>query len=434
MRTDRTDYKVRAVHCDHRSEDEAVYEALKRATAPLTEAWAELKAAGTIAIKFNQDYDPDRMPHFKGMRQQLVSDKVARAVLRLLREETSAGIFCVDTTVFHRHEAERGKGYSTQLAPVLKAFEVDYVDADEPPHGVYDVPGGGQMFTRYVMPERVMEADALVDVQKIKNHAFMGVTLTLKNLFGLMVQLPHNKPRHYYHHLVRMPYMLADLGQLYNPTLNIIDGLVGQAGMEWGNGEGLGRVVDALIAGDHAVATDTVGMHLMGLDPMSDWLAEPFHRDRNPLLVAAEGGYGTVDLNAIDWESEVDPQPEGTFYAIMTDALETNISWRRTMCEQALYYRDHIRDFAGKYAGEYILLQDNEVKWHDPDGHIRVSRRQLAGENKDHAMYFKFVDPEEKEGEHYAVYESALAHLRTLDRVCKIDRPPAVVKSWADYR
>jgi hypothetical protein len=40
-----------------------------------------------------------------------------------------------------------------------------------------------------------------------------------------------------------------------------------------------------------------------------------------------------------------------------------------------------------------------------------VSRRELAGENPDHAMWFKFVDPEEAEGEHYEVYERALKHI-----------------------
>ena len=426
-----SDYRVRAVHCDHLAEDEGVYEALKRATDPLDKAWARLTPAKKIAIKFNQDYDPERVPTFEGMRQQLVSDKVARAVLRLLRERTDAELFCVDTTVFKR-DLEDGARFSTQLASVLEEFDVPYINADGPPQAVYEVPGGGQMFARYVLPQRLMQADELVDVQKMKNHAFMGITLTLKNLFGLMPQPPHGKPRHYYHHLVRMPYMLADLGQLYDPALNIIDALIGQAGMEWGHGRDAGRIVDTLVAGDHPVTTDTCGAYLMGHDPMSDWLAEPFHRDRNPLLVAAEGGYGTVDLNAIDFESEVEPQPEGTFYTVMTDSLETVISWRRTMCEQGLYYRDHLRELSGKYAGEYILLQDNEVKWHDPDGAIRVSRRQLAGGNPDHAMYFKFVDPEETEGEHYAVYESALAQLRTLDRVAKIDRPPAHMANWRD--
>ena len=421
----RNAYRVEAVKCDHRAEDDEVYEALKRATAPLDRAWSRLESAKTIAVKFNQDFATARTVLSEGQRQQLVSDSVARATLRLLRERTSAELFCVDTTVFRRDQPEHQPGPhpSTQLASVLAEFEVPYVNVDIGPHATYEVPGGGQMFRQYVMHQQLMEAGALVDVQKIKNHAFMGVTLTLKNLFGLMVQLPANRPRHYFHHLVRMPYMLADMGRLLDPALNIIDALVGQAGMEWGDGEGLGRILDALIAGDHPVATDSCVTHLMGHDPMTDWLAEPFHRDRNPLLVAAEGGYGTVDVDAIDFESEVDRQPEGTFFAMMTDPLQTVISWRRTMCEQALYYRDHMHQFVDKYAGEYILLQDNVVKWHDAEGNIRVSRRQLAGDNPDHAMFFKYVDPEETEGERYQVYESALAQIRTLDRVCTIERP-----------
>ncbi len=425
----KSDFQVRAVHCDHQADDDEVYEALRRATLPLTRAWQRLRRAGVIAVKFNQDYDPKQVPVFHGHRQQLVSDTVARAVLRLLREETTADVYVIDSSVFDRRP-DPGPRFSTNLASVLAEFDVPYFDVDQPPHQVYEVPGGGRMFRSYVLSQRLMEADALVDVQKMKNHAYMGVTLTLKNLFGLVPQPPVNRPRHYFHHLVRMPYMLADLGRLLDPALCIIDGLVGQAGMEWGDGEGLARVADTLVAGDHPVATDTCGAYLMGHDPMTDWLVEPFHRDRNALLVAAEGGYGTVDRDAIDFESEVERQPEGTFFAFMTDTLERVISWRRSMCEQALYYRDHMRTFVDRYRGEYILLQAGEVRWHSPDGALRVSRRKLAGDKPDQAMYLKYVDPEEREGEHYEVYEAALAHLRTLDTVCKIERPPARERFW----
>jgi uncharacterized protein (DUF362 family) len=68
------------------------------------------------------------------------------------------------------------------------------------------------MFKHYFMPQAYLDADEWISVQKMKNHAFMGITLTLKNLFGLMVTEPNARPRHYYHHLVRMPYMLADIG------------------------------------------------------------------------------------------------------------------------------------------------------------------------------------------------------------------------------
>jgi hypothetical protein len=242
----------------------------------------------------------------------------------------------------------------------------------------------------------------------MKNHGYMGITGCLKNLFGLMPGAPYARPRHYYHHLVRMPYMLADIGRIFAPALNIVDALVGQAGMEWGDGEGMARTVNGLMAGDHVIATDTCMAHLMGHDPRADWLTPPFLRDRNALVVAAEGGFGTVDLDEIDFVSELEPQPAGAFFAKAWDSGNTVVTWRRTMAEQGLYYRDHMAELLD-YAGEYILLQDGEVRWHAADGIMRTSRRKLAGRYKNHAMFFKYVDPEETEREHYEVYEQVLS-------------------------
>ena len=407
------EYTVRALHCDHLADDEEVYETLKRATEPLTKAWDRLGAAKTIGIKFNQDFATAQVPIFEGMRQTLVSDKVAKAVIRLLREKTDADLFFTDTTVFHR-EDHTDVVDSTQLASLMREFDVPYVNANMPPLSVYPVPGGGQMFRQYVMPDRLMEVDEMVDVQRMKNHAFMGITLTLKNLFGLMpMREPEGRSRHYFHHLVRMPYMLADIGRLFDPALNIIDGLVAQAGGEWSaTGQESPRIMDVLIAGDHPVSTDAVGAYLMGHDPTSDWLTEPFHRDRNSLLVAAEGGYGTVRLDEMDWTSEVEPQPEGVFFAAMTDPIDRVISWRRTTCEQALYYRDHMRQFVDKYAGQYILLQMNEVRFHSDSSYLQVSRRELAGDHPEQGIFLKYVDPEEAEGECFDVYERALADMK----------------------
>jgi hypothetical protein len=239
----------------------------------------------------------------------------------------------------------------------------------------------------------------------------MGITLTLKNLFGLMITEPNARPRHYYHHLVRMPYMLADIGRIFNPALNILDALTGQGGQEWGYGAEKNFITNALLAGDHPIATDTLGAALMGHDPQSDWLTPPFHRDRNALLVAAQNGWGTVNLDEIDYQTEV-TGPLGEFFAHITDSQARVISWRRTTAEQGLYYRDHMRELVSKYAGEYILLQQGEVRWHDPSGRIGASRRQLAGSDPDQALYFKYVDPDELEGENFDIYEKTLKEIQ----------------------
>jgi uncharacterized protein (DUF362 family) len=405
-------YCVRAVHCDHRASDEEVYQALKRATDPLDAAWEKLGRARRIGIKFNQDKPPHRLVIHEGNHQQVVSASVMRATLRLLRERTKAELFHIDVPVEGAQPGVNREDCS-QALPWLREFDVSYIDGLEHPVAWVDVPGGGQMFQKYPVPQCTTEADAFVSVQKLKSHAFMGITLCLKNLFGI-VPLHHNggRPRGYYHHLVRMPYMLADLGRIFNPTLNIIDGLVSQAAEEWEPGNHP-RVCDTLVAGDHVIATDACGAHLMGHDPQSDWLVEPFHRDRNALLVAAEGGFGTVDLKQIDFVSELQ-SPVGHFFAKKTDAQETVVSWRRTTAEQGLYYLDHQKEIMAKHAGEYILLQMGQVRWSDSKGDIRASRRQLSGEHPDQAMWLKYVDPEEPEGEHFEVYEKTLEQMRVM--------------------
>jgi uncharacterized protein (DUF362 family) len=405
------DYRVRAVYCEHLADDEEVYNALKRATTPLTRSWEKLRAARRIAIKFNQDF-PQQVPVFEGQFRELVSEKVARATLRLLRENTQAELFCADTSFYEIYN-NAAQGTSTNLKKVLSEFGIEYVDANLEPVVACQVPGNGLMFHQYLLPKAVVEADALVSVQKMKNHSFMGITLCLKNLFGLMPTDPHGRPRHYFHHLVRMPYMLVDIGRIFNPILNIIDALTAQAGQEWGYGAQQPMVTNALIAGDHPIAVDACGAHLMGHDPRSDWLTPPFHRDRNALLVADEIGWGTTHLEEIDFQSEVNA-PLGSFFSHITDTTQRVINWRRTTAEQALIYRDRMTEFTGRYAGEYILLQQGEVRWHDPNGRLNYSRRLIAGPNPDEALWLKFVDPEDLEGENFEIYEKTLEQIRLV--------------------
>jgi len=407
MSTDKP--QVRAVYCHHLASDEEVYNALRRATQPLGRAWEKLKKARRIGIKFNQAWPPDKLVYHAGQFQELVSEKVARATLRLLREETTADLFCIEVSVF-KHDRDPEPGPTIHLLALLREFGVPFVDGNLPPHKVVPVPGGGQMFRQYTVPRDVVEADAFISVQKMKNHLFTGVTLCLKNLFGLLPEEPYGRSRGYFHHLVRMPYMLADLGRIFHPELNIIDGLVAQAGREWG---GEPRIADTLVAGDQVIATDACAAYLMGHDPRGDWLTPPFHRDRNALLVTAEGGFGTVNLDEIDFQSEV-RAPLAEFHAVIFDPQSTVISWRRTTAEQALYYRDHRQQFIDQYTGEYILLQKGQVRWHNKTSVFHGSRRDLAGADPDQAMWFKYVDPDEAERELFEVYDEVLSQLKAI--------------------
>ena len=395
-------YAVRASHCHHRASEEEIYEVLKRTTDPLKRSWQKLEKARRIVLKFNMIKPPERIEYFAGRRRELVDDAVARAVLRLLRERTTAELIATDTYPY-------GNGHVTpddfNYRYILDDFGVRYVDSNLPPFATYDVPGGGCMFDRYLLNAIFAEADEVVSIAKMKNHAFMGITLTLKNLFGLPPMIPpEGRTRSYYHHLIRLSYVLPDLGMITKPCLNIVEALTGQWGREWG---GEGRICNALMAGDHPVATDACGMTLMGHDPHSDWPTPPFRRDRNHLLIAAQHGFGTVDLNEIDFVSEVEA-PLAEFDSVSTDPDATVANWRRTTCEQGLIYQDEQRELIDRYRGEFIYMQDGQVVWNGADPSNLGSRRKLSGDKKDSALWLKYVDPAEGEGEHFERYDECL--------------------------
>jgi len=403
-------YRVRAVHCDWQADDETVYQSLVRATAPLDCTWERLSKARRIGIKFNQARPYPKEVLYQGYSQELVDPRVARATLRLLRERTHAEIVCTEIAVCHHAHPDWPFSGELTLRHVLEEFDLTCIDGDEPPHRVVPVPGGGTMFRQYLLPSSVADCDAFVSVQKLKNHRFMGVTLCLKNLFGLTPETPHGRSRAYFHHLVRLPYVLTDLGRTIDPALNIVDGLVGQAGVEWSGDPRIGNV---LVAGDQVIATDACGTYLMGHDPLGDYPDQPFLRDRNALRVAHESGFGTADLSAIDFESEVDA-PVAHFATRQIDPPEVVRSWLRSSCRQALYYRDHREELVARYGGHFILLQDNRVRWYSPQSNLGASRRVLAGASYESALWLKYVDPVEAEGEHFEVYERTLERLDAL--------------------
>jgi len=397
------DYKVRSIHASHQSSLEEIYEKLIEITEPLSRSWEKIEKARRIGIKVNMQMRTDAIRRIGGRRQELVDDDVLRATLRLLRERSDAEIFVLDTSTASPGQRP-GDDFNT--GPILEEFGVDYVEAGDPPFERYKVPGGGIMFSEYQLSAALGEADAFVSLAKMKNHGFMGITLCLKNLFGLPPIPPHGRLRTYFHHVIRLSYVLPDLGLIAQPCLNIIDGLTGQARMEWG---GEGRIGDCLVAGDHVIATDACGSYLMGTDPRLDWPHPPFRRDRSPVAVAAEHGFGTVDLNEIDFSMDGLEPPVAEFDSAEAEPAERIALLRRSASEQALFYRDNRQQVIGNHAGSYVFLQDGEVIWSGLRPEEAGAVAQVAGDKPDQAVWLKLADPDEREGERMEVYEKILA-------------------------
>ena len=198
------------------------------------------------------------------------------------------------------------------------------------------VPGGGLIFPAYDVNHSYQDTDVLVSMAKLKNHEICGVTLAMKNMFGITPASiygddagrdePNESPgkgRGETCHLGkrqpaasappeldpdssrdpghRMPRITAELNAARPVDIAFIDGIETLAG---GEGPWIRNVrpvkPDLLVLGTNAVSTDAVATALMGYHPRAPRGTAPFAHCDNTLLLAEQLGVGSADLNKIE--------------------------------------------------------------------------------------------------------------------------------------
>jgi uncharacterized protein (DUF362 family) len=200
------------------------------------------------------------------------------------------------------------------------------------------VPGQGLMFSSFRFNHAYDETDVMVSLCKLKQHVTAGVTLSMKNLFGITpnslygdeagnedategrgvlhspagfggqshVQLPGYKLKSGDEPKdpgTRVPRIIADICAARPIHLSIIDGITSMSGGEgpWCGGNLKLTKPGVLIVGLNPVSTDAVGTALMGFsDPRAPRGTPPFTNCENHLLLAEAARLGTADLTKID--------------------------------------------------------------------------------------------------------------------------------------
>lgn len=115
------------------------------------------------------------------------------------------------------------------------------------------------------LPTPVLDADLLVSMPKMKTHHWAGVTLSLKNMFGIVPGSVYGWPKNRLHWAGIDGSILDINGALAMPRFNIVDGIVGMEG----NGpiQGEPRKSGVLVFGADPVAVDATCARLMSIDP-----------------------------------------------------------------------------------------------------------------------------------------------------------------------
>lgn len=114
------------------------------------------------------------------------------------------------------------------------------------------------------LPKTILGSDLLISLAKMKTHHWVGATLSMKNLFGIVPGSVYGWPKNVLH-WAGIPECIVDLQSVVRNQFAIVDGVVGMEG----NGPILGtaKAAGVVVAGRSPVAVDTVCCRLMGLNP-----------------------------------------------------------------------------------------------------------------------------------------------------------------------
>jgi uncharacterized protein (DUF362 family) len=155
------------------------------------------------------------------------------------------------------------------LLDTLRDADARYVDLNLDAVRPIDAGSRYTRLGRLYIGETIANADLLVSMPKMKTHHWAGVTLSLKNMFGIMPGAIYGWPKNVLHFEGIENSILDINASLTMPRFNIVDGIVGMEG----NGpiQGTARRSGVLVFGVDPVAVDATATRLMGIEPQHIW-------------------------------------------------------------------------------------------------------------------------------------------------------------------
>jgi uncharacterized protein (DUF362 family) len=297
----------------------------------------------TVAIKLNMtgpandklNQMPNQLTHW--VHPQVIGSLVSllgSAGAQRIRLLESAPIGAKPLEEFMLSAGWQPKDFSS-AAPRVEFENTNFLGSGKT-YARFMVPGGGLMYAGYDLNHSYRDTDVFVSLAKLKEHRTAGVTLSMKNCFGItpctiysqeapedepgIIPMGYRSPMHSGSRVpprsapqpvaesrdpgFRVPRITADLVAARPIHLAVIDGIYTMTGGELPNQARnyIHQPVHpgVLIAGMNCVSTDAVATAVMGLDPMADRGAPPFETCDSTLRLAEHLGVGTRDLTRIE--------------------------------------------------------------------------------------------------------------------------------------
>jgi len=228
---------------------------------------------------------PNLVDYIAG-RPATTDARLIQALVLLLRRREVRQVTVADAPAFRKDPLPIFDG--SGLVSLLGDMDVPLVDLNHDDTLRQSLRGHFMRRVQHLyLPCTLIESDLVISVPKMKTHHWAGVSLSLKNMFGIVPGVKYGWPKN----LLHQSSISASIAALYASfpfDFAIVDGIVGMEG----DGPLFGDPVPSgvLVMGSDGVAVDATCARLMGFDPAQIQY----------LAFMAWAGLGLVDTTRLD--------------------------------------------------------------------------------------------------------------------------------------
>jgi uncharacterized protein (DUF362 family) len=176
------------------------------------------------------------------------------------------------------------------LGEVLREDRIPFVDLNYVSGYTVGNAGRRTRLRALTFPVTLRDVDWVVSVAKMKTHHWAGVTLSMKNLFGVMPGIYYGWPKNLFH-WEGIDKSILDINETLKPHFAIVDGVVGMEGD--GPIMGTPKRAGVIVMGRNLTAVDATCARIMGIDP-----------HKVSYLAAASGSLGPIRYSDIRQQGE----------------------------------------------------------------------------------------------------------------------------------
>lgn len=156
--------------------------------------------------------------------------------------------------------------YETGLADQLRHRRISFVDLNRDELVKTKLQAAYSGLGHLWLPRTVLASDFIVSMPKVKTHHWTSVTLSMKNMFGIVPGIRYGWPKNVLH-WAGIHESILDICATVRPHFVIADGIVGMEGD--GPLNGSAKKLHTILLSDDPVTADYLLARLLSIEPNS---------------------------------------------------------------------------------------------------------------------------------------------------------------------